>query len=154
MTEYKSFFGALAGIGKYGNLLSSNRRGFTQHTDAIAHAAITISAEGASVANTRDISIQLYDHKGKAIDFAGNFEILMFSSAAMTDFVATGGTTGVAQGVSGKLLAVVAKKWFRCISTVAGLWTGTYLDTGTDAGYLAVRLSNGRVIGGGLVTNA
>ena len=155
MTEYKSIKGSQLGLDKYGALAAiAGLFGQKRVSDPIAHAVITISAEGATVANQRDITIQLYDFRGKAINYAATFEIVLFSSSAMTDFVATGGTTGVQAGVSGKLLAVVAKKLFRAISTTAGLWVGSYLDTGTDAGYLAVRLPNGQIIGGGLITNS
>lgn len=117
-------------------------------------ATITISAEAASVANQRDITITLKDSKGAAINYAEVFDVMLFSSSAMTDFVATGGTTGIAAGATGKVLAIVAKKIFRAITTTAGVCQLIYTDTGTDAGYLAVRLANGRVIAGGVVTNA
>lgn len=153
--NFISIVGNKLGFGKYGALVSRHDAVNTrQLADPVAHAVITISAEGATTGDTRDITIQLKDHNGDNIDFAATFEIVMFSDANMTDFVAAGGSTGVQAGASGKLLAVVAKKLFRAISTTAGLWVGSYLDTGTAAGYLAVRLPNGRVIGGGLVTNA
>lgn len=150
--DFKSLFGRQFGIGKYGQLVTNvDAVNVRNLTDAIASATITIGDE---VADARAISVQLKDHNGKNIDFAATFEIVMYSGAAMTDFVATGGSTGLAAGASGKLQAIVAKKLFRAISTTAGLWAGTYTDTGSDAGYLAVRLPNGKVIGGGLVTNA
>lgn len=155
MAFFKSIFGRELGLGKYGQLVTnSSAYGYLNASDIAAHAVITISAEGATTANTRDITVQLKDAHGKNLDAAAEFEIEMYLSSAMTDFVATGGSTGVVIGASGKLLAVVSKKIFRCISTTSGLWTGTYLDTGTEAGYLAVRLAGGRRIGGGLVTNA
>jgi hypothetical protein len=52
----------------------------------------------------------------------------------MVDFVATGGSTGIAIGASGKLLAVVAKKVFKAISTTAGVIALTWTDTGTAVG--------------------
>lgn len=146
----KSIMGRRLGIGSYGQLVAQG----TNISQPAVDATIVISAEGASVADTRDLTITLKDAHGNAIDYAENFEIYMYSTSAMVDFVAAGGSTGVVQGASGKLLAIVAKKIFACITTTAGVWTGTYLDTGTAAGYLAVKLPNGRVIGGGLVTNA
>lgn len=146
----KSIAGRRLGLGAYNQLVSN---GINLSQPAV-DAAITISAEGATTADTRDITITLKDASGNAIDYAENFEIIMYSTSAMVDFVAAGGSTGVQQGASGKLLAIVAKKIFACITTTAGLWAGSYLDTGTAAGYLAVRLPNGRVIGGGTVTNA
>jgi len=146
----KSIFGRRLGIGAYGQLVA---QGINISQPAV-DAAILISAEGATTGDTRDITITLKDAQGNAIDYAENFEIVMYSSSAMTDFVAAGGSTGVQQGATGKLLAVVAKKLFACITSTSGAWAGSYLDTGTAAGYLAVRLPNGRVIGGGTVTNA
>lgn len=146
----KSIMGKRLGLGAYGQLVAQN----INISQPAVDATITISAEGATTANTRDLSIVLKDAHGNAIDYAENFEIYMYSSSAMTDFVANGGSTGVVQGAAGKLLAIVAKKIFACVSSVTGTWTGTYLDTGTDVGYLAVKLPNGRVVGGGVITNA
>jgi hypothetical protein len=146
----KSIAGRRLGIGAYGQLVA---QGINISQPAV-DATISISAEGATTGDTRDITITLKDAQGNAIDYAENFEIIMYSSSAMTDFVAAGGSTGVQQGATGKLLAIVAKKLFACITSTSGAWAGSYLDTGTAAGYLAVRLPNGRVIGGGTVTNA
>lgn len=152
---FRSLLGKRLGQDSYGALATKNDGANVRLlTDRVAHAVITISAEAATTADTRDITIQLKDHYGANIDFAARFQILMFSDATMTDFVAAGGSTGIQAGASGKLLAIVAKKTFEAITTTAGLWAGSYLDTGTAAGYLAVRLPNGRIIGGGLVTNA
>lgn len=152
MTDYKSIRGSQLGFDKYGALAAiAGIFGQKRITPRVAHAAITVGAEAA---DARAISIQLYDFKGKAIDFAAYFEIVMFSSSAMTDVMSGGGSTGLAAGASGKLQAVVAKLLFRAISTTAGLWTGTYTDTGTAAGYIAVRLPNGEIIGGATITNA
>lgn len=152
--SFRAIVGRRLGLGKYGQLIASPNGTDIDLTPKCVNATIVISAEGATTADTRDLTITLKDANGEAIDYAENFEIYMYTTSAMVDFVAAGGSTGVVQGASGKLLAIVAKKIFACISTTAGVWTGTYLDTGTAAGYLAVKLSNGRVIGGGLVTNA
>lgn len=151
-TSFKSILGRRFGLGAYGELQA--RGGSVQITRPAVDATITISAEAATTADTRDLTVTLKDAAGNAIDYAELFEIVMFSSSAMTDFVAAGGSTGVVQGTIGKLLAVVAKKHFHCLTDTSGAWNGTYLDTGTAAGYLAVRLPNGRIIGGGTVTNA
>lgn len=151
--KYKSIEGGSLGIGSRGELAAKGPATY-QLTRPAVHAVITISAEGASVANQRDITIQLKDSDGNNIDYAEMFEIVLYSSSAMTDFVATGGSTGIAAGASGKLLAVVAKKLFRAITTTAGLLTCIYTDTGTDPGYLAVRLPGGQIIAGGTITNA
>lgn len=150
LNALKSIVGRRLGIGGNNQLVS---RGIDISRPAV-DATITISAEAATTADTRDLTVTLKDSQGTAINYAELFEIVMFSSAAMIDFVAAGGSTGVVQGTVGKLLAVVAKKHFHCLTDTSGAWNGTYLDTGTAAGYLAVRLPNGRIIGGGLVTNA
>jgi len=150
--SFKSIHGRRLGLGAYNELVTAG--GSIPVTRAAVGATISISAEGATTGDTRDLAITLTDAMGNAIDYAELFEIVMFSSSAMTDFVAAGGSTGVVQGSVGKLLAVVAKKHFHCLTSTAGAWSGTYLDTGTAAGYLAVRLPNGRIIGGGTVTNA
>ena len=146
----KSIQGKRLGIGSYGQLVANG----INISQAAVDATITVSAEGASVANKRDITITLKDAHGVAIDYAENFEIVMYLSSAMTDFMATGGSTGIAAGASGKILAVVAKKLFRAITTTSGVCQVIYTDTGTEAGYLAIALPNGRVIGGGVITNA
>ena len=114
-------------------------------------ATITVGAENT---NVRAITIQLKDAKGNAINYAEMVELIVFSSSAMTDFTATGGSTGIAAGASGKILALVAKKVFRAISTTAGALAVIYTDTGSDAAYLGVRLPNGRIVAGGTLTNA
>lgn len=150
---YKTILGTRFGLNAYGTPASKATGSTVDLGNKIADAAITISAEAATTADTRDITIQLKDANGRNLDEVGYFEIVMYVDSTLADFVAAGGSTGVQAGASGKLQAVVAKKLFRAISTSAGLWAGSYLDTGTAAGYLAVRLPNGRVIGGGLVTN-
>jgi len=151
---YKSLFGRRLGLGPYNELMSANSGSNLRLTSRVATATITVSAEGATVANQRNISITLKDANGVAINYAETFEIVLYSSSAMTDFVGTGGSTGIAAGASGKILAVIAKKLFRAITTTAGVCEVIYTDTGTDAGYLAVRLPNGNVIAGGDITNA
>lgn len=154
LSKYNSLRGMDLGFGSAGELAAKVRGVVTQLTRPAVTATISISAEGATVANQRDITITLKDRKGNAIAYSEMFEILLFSSSAMTDFVATGGSTGIAAGASGKILALVAKKVFRALTTTAGVCQVIYTDTGTDAGYLAVRLPGGQIIAGGLVTNA
>lgn len=150
MAAYKSILGRRFGLGN-NNQLSSNGIDISR---PCVDATITVSAEGATVANQRDITITLKDSNGIAINYAEMVELIVFSSSAMTDFTATGGSTGIAAGASGKILALVAKKVFRAISTTAGALAVIYTDTGTDAAYLGVRLPNGRIVAGGLLTNA
>ena len=155
--SFKSLFGKYLGLGSRGELVVRGPAAIYQATRPAVTATISISAEGASVANQRDITITLKDNNGKAIDYAEVFEIVVFSSSAMTDFVATGGSTGIAQGSggnTGKILALVAKKVFRAISDTSGVIAVIYTDTGTEAVYLGVRLPNGEVVGIGALTNA
>ena len=154
------------GVGHLGQLVKryaglaarlSGKAGNLNLTSPIVHATGTISNEAATAANQRDIAITLRDDQGDAINFAGQVELILFTSAAMVDFAATGGTTGIAQGSggnTGKILALVAKKIFRAISDVNGVIAVIYTDTGTEAVYLGVRLPNGEVVGIGLLTNA
>jgi hypothetical protein len=141
-------------VGTAGAARLSSPANHVNLTSPIVAVTGTISVEGASVANQRDISLTLKDDQGDAINFAGVVELMVFTTSAMTDFAATGGSTGIAAGASGKILALVAKKVFRAISTTAGVIAVIYTDTGTESCYLAVRLPNGEVVGIGDLTNA
>ena len=114
-------------------------------------ATITVAAE---IANARAITIQLKDANGADIDYVATVEILVFLDAAMTAFVVTGGSTGIAIGTDGALLTVVAKKYFIATSEADGDIDLTWTDTGTEAAFLGVRLANGRVIVSSALTNA
>lgn len=145
--------GSRVGIGERGQVVKRKGASTIDLTRPCVDVTGTISAEGATVANQRNISLIFKDDEGDAINYAEVVELMLFSSSAMTDFVATGGSTGIAAGGNGKILALVAKKVFRAITTTAGLLNVIYTDTGTDAGYLAVRLPNGRIVGIGTLTN-
>jgi hypothetical protein len=146
--------GRKLGFGARWNLITKVGKDALNVTQPCVNVTGTISAEGASVANQRDITLTFKDAEGRAINYAEMVEIIVFTSSAMTDFAATGGSTGIAAGASGKLLAVVAKKVFKAITTTAGVLSFIYTDTGTEAVYLGVRLPNGRVVGIGTLTNA
>jgi hypothetical protein len=155
--DFKSLMGQYLGLGNRGQLVTHMGRDQIDLTRPCVTATGTISAEAATAANQRDISITFKDAEGRAINYAETVEVGLFTSSAMIDFVAVGGTTGIAQGAggnTGKLMALVAKKLFRGITSTAGVLAFIYTDTGTDVGYLAVRVPNGRWIGIGLVTNA
>jgi len=148
---FKSIIGRRLGLGAYGNLQANGN----DITSKVAAATISISAEGATVANQRDITITLKDADGNAIDYAeSGGEIVLYTSSAMTAFVATGGSTGIAAGASGAILALVAKKVFKFATTTAGVCQVIYTDTGTEAVYMAVKLPNGVTVPGGVLTNA
>lgn len=120
-------------------------------------ADVTISAEGATVSNQRDISIVLRDSNGVAIATPETVEIWVMKDAAGLEITATGGSTGIAEAGTpvGKIIeTVTAKKHFVCRTTAAGLLNLIYTDTGTDVAYLGVELPNGRLIMCGALTNA
>lgn len=151
---YKSFQGQYLGMDAVGALVSKIGGSIRRLTSPAVHAVVTISAEAASTANTRDITIQLKDVYGNNINYAETIQLTNYLASTMLDWASTGGSTGIQAGASGKLLALVAKKQFLARTTATGLWVGSYLDTGTEAGYLGVTLPNGRTIGGGALTNA
>lgn len=105
-------------------------------------ATIAISSE---TTNVRTITVQLLDSAGADIDYVETFELVVFADAGKLAF-ATGGSTGVAIGTDGALLAIVAKKYFLCTSEADGDWDGTWTDTGTESVAIGVRLPNGRII--------
>lgn len=145
--------GARIGIGSRGQLVKRQGASYLDLSRPCVDVTGTISAEGATVANQRNITLILKDDEGDPINYAEMVELIVFASSAMLDFAAVGGTTGIAAGGNGKILALVAKKVFRGITTAAGLLDVIYTDTGSDAGYLGVRLPNGRVVGIGVLTN-
>lgn len=120
-------------------------------TTQVAGAAITVGAENA---NVRAITVQLKGGLGRNLARAAEVELLVLLNAAGNDFVATGGSTGLAIGAQGKLLTVVAKKLFRAISNGSGVITLTWTDTGTEAAYLGVKLPNGKLVVSAPLTNA
>jgi hypothetical protein len=68
-------------------------------------------------------------------------------------FVSTGGSTGIAIGTDGALLAIIAKKLFLAISEPDGDIDLTWTDTGTEAAYLAVILTSGKMVISSAMTN-
>ena len=123
-------------------------------TQPCVDATIAVSAEGATTANTRDITIQLLDADGNDIDYVETVEIIMFLTADRLAFVVTGGSTGIDVGTDGALLDIVAKKVFLATSEADGDIDLEWLDTGTEAAFLGLRLPNGRFIMSAELTNA
>lgn len=147
---FKSILGSRLGLGAYGQLaVKSSGTAYDITTKAVTATAVI----GAEAADARAITITLKDANGNVIDSIEEFGIEVYADATMADWSA-GGSTGLAQGASGKLLAVVAKKVFRATTTTAGICALTYTDTGTAAAYLAVVFGNGNRVGLGLMTNA
>lgn len=148
--SFKSIMGRRLGLGAYGELASNS----TGTPVAITHKAVTASAViGAEASDARAITVTLKDAHGVAIDSIEACTLEVYTDSTMADWSA-GGSTGLAQGASGKLLALVAKKSFRAITTSAGVIAISYTDTGTTASYLGVILGNGNRVGLGVMTNA
>jgi hypothetical protein len=106
-------------------------------------ATITVGAEDT---NVRAITIQLTD--GDGVDLAHRAAVLI---AVLGDgngdaFATTGGSTGIAIGTDGALLAIVAKKLFLALSEADGDIDLTWTDTGTEACRIAVLRPDGRFI--------
>lgn len=150
MAQFKSVVGKRFGLGEQGQLVGNG----VNLTQPCADATITVSAEGATTANTRDITIQLLDADGNDIAYAETVEVIMYLDAAQAAFVVTGGSTGIDVGTDGALLDVVAKKYFLATSETDGDIDLEYLDTGTETVFLGLRLPNGRVIMADELTNA
>jgi len=144
----KSIVGRRLGLGAKGNLVSEN----LDITPACAGATVTVSDEST---NVRTITIQLTDSAGNDIDYVESVEVAVFTTAARIAFATTGGSTGIAIGTDGALLAVVAKKLFLVTSEADGDIDLTWTDTGTEAAAIGVRLPTGAwVMGSQLLTNA
>lgn len=139
MAVSTSIHGRRLGIGDKDQLQS---RGI-DITRPCVDASIVVSAEDT---NVRTITIQLKDAQGNDINYVETVEIIMFLDAARLAFVVTGGSTGIAIGTDGALLAVVAKKYFLATSEADGDIDLTWTDTGTEAAFLGLRLPNGRII--------
>ncbi|HCZ49798.1 MAG TPA: hypothetical protein DCZ11_12460 [Gammaproteobacteria bacterium] len=135
----RSLYGRLMGIGQQNQLVSNG----INVTQPCVDATITVGAE---VSNVRAITIQLKDARGNDINYVETVEILVFTDATMTAFVGTGGSTGIAIGTDGALLALVAKKVFLATSEADGDIDLTWTDTGTEQAAVGVRLPNGRVV--------
>jgi len=108
------------------------------------NATIAVSAEGATVGNRRDITIQLLDAAGNDLDYVEEVEIVMFLTADRLAYVATGGSTGIAIGTDGALLTVIAKKRFFATCEADGDLDLYWTDTGTEVAFIGLKLPNGK----------
>lgn len=148
----KSIIGRVLQLGD-NNQLQSRSIDITQ---SAVDATITVSAEGATTANTRDIVVTLLDSEGVAIDYVEEVELHMFLTADRLAYVVTGGSTGITLGAAGDgaILIVVAKKVFVATTEATGILDLDWLDTGTEAAFLGVKLPNGRYVMSDELTNA
>lgn len=139
--------GRQLGISRDGSLLANDKQISAPAVDAV----ITVSAENT---NVRTISVQLKDANGDNIKARQLVDLVLLLDANGDAFVVTGGSTGIADGGAGTILAVVAKKVFKGITNADGLLELTWTDTGTEAAYLAVVLPSGRMVISTALTNA
>ncbi len=139
----KSVVGRRLGIGLKGALGGGDATVQVPFTNPCVNASIAVSDE---TTNVRTVTIQLQDHAGVDIDYAETVQIVMFTDATRTAFATTGGSTGIAIGTDGALLALVAKKVFLVTSEADGDIDLTWTDTGTESVSLALYLPNGNVV--------
>lgn len=142
--------GRRLGLGKAGQLINNG----IEISRPCVNCTITVGAEGALVANRREITIQLLDARGKDIDYVEEVDLVLFLTADRLAYVVTGGSTGIAAGTDGALQTIVAKKVFRATSEADGDIDLLYTDTGSEAMYLGVKLPNGRYVMSSALTNA
>jgi len=145
----KSLHGRVLVLDTIKNNLKSNEIDITQ---PCADASITIGAE--STANARIVTIQLKDSNGSDIDYVEQVGITVYTSSAKTAFAVTGGSTGLAAGTDGALLAVVAKKFFLATSESDGDIDLAYTDTATETVCIGINLPTGRIVTSSAFANA
>lgn len=142
-----SLHGRRLGLGPKGNLVGLGK----EITRPAVDARITVGAEET---NVRAIKVELLDASGNKIAERQFLRLYVLADASGNAFAATGGSTGIAVGADGALLALVAKKAFIAITEDDGDLDLTWTDTGSEAAYLAVELPNGRVVISAAMTNA
>lgn len=147
--RFRSIAGRAFGLGAYNEL--TTKGGDIQITRPCVDASITVGAEAS---DARAITIQLKDGNGNDIDYVEEVEIHMFLDAGRLAYVVTGGSTGIAIGTDGALLALVAKKVFIATSEADGDIDLTWTDTGTEVAFLGLKLPNGRYVMSSALTNA
>jgi hypothetical protein len=152
-TPFKSIHGRDLGIGPDGELKGDG--GNIKITSSAVQATITVGAEGASVADQRAITVQLKDLDGNVLDHRQTIDAYVFADSGGAAIATTGGSTGIAIGADGVILAtVIAKKYFVLRSDLTGKVTLTWTDTGTEAAFLGIKLPNGRMVISDALTNA
>ena len=115
-----------------------------------ASAVITVGAEST---NVRAITIAMKDGAGNAMTTRALVNVVVLADANGDAFVATGGSTGIAIGSAGALLALVAKKAFMLITEADGTADLTWTDVGTEAAYLGIVLPTGELVISSALTN-
>lgn len=143
----KAILGRRFGINAYQQLESRGIALSPKCTDC----SIVVGAENT---NVRAITIQLKDANGNDLDTVEEVEIGVFLDAGRLAYVVTGGSTGIAIGTDGALLALVAKKRFVATCEADGDIDLTWTDTGTEVAFLGVKLPTGRWVMSDALTNA
>lgn len=109
---------------------------------------------GAENTNVRNITIQLKDANGRELAVRAAVFVGVFLDAGPDALVVTGGSTGIAIGTDGFIVAtLVAKKLFLVSSEADGDIDLTWTDTGTEVAYLGVMLPNGKWVMSTALTN-
>lgn len=139
MPNLTSLHGRRLGLAPEGNLVANG----LDITQPCVDATIAVAAP---VGDARAITIQLKDANGKDIAYVETVTLVLFTTAARTAFATTGGSTGLAAGADGALLALVAKKVFLATSEDDGDIALSFTDTADEPCFLALYLPNGRVI--------
>jgi hypothetical protein len=125
--------------------------GYIDNRGAVDDASITVGAEST---NVRAITIQL--KKGDGTDIAERqvVHVFVLADANGDAIVGTGGSTGIAIGTDGAILATLtAKKAFIVVSEADGDIDLTWTDTGTEVAYLGVLLPSGKLVISSALTN-
>lgn len=150
---FVSIHGKSLGLGPDGELKGDG--GNVKITSSAVQATITVGAEGASIADQRAITVQLKDIDGNVLDHRQTIDAFVFADAGGAAIAATGGSTGIAIGADGAILAtVIAKKYFVLRSDATGKITLTWTDNVTEAAFLGIKLPNGRTVISDALTNA
>lgn len=119
-------------------------------TSPCVDATITVGAEAT---NVRAITIQLKDSNGVDVAERTTVRADVMLDANGDAFAVTGGSTGIAIGTDGALLALVAKKSFLLVSEADGDIDLTWTDTGTEVAFLHLMLPSGRRVVSSALTN-
>lgn len=135
-----SIHGRRLGLSSVGQLVGGDSAVNLSNPCCNAEIIVTVGNDAGTV------EIQLKDANGNNIDYVETVTAVLFTSAARTAFATTGGSTGLAIGTDGALLALVAKKVFLLTSEATGHIDMTWTDTATETVALAVYLPNGNVV--------
>lgn len=137
---FKSLHGRLFGQTRFGNLAGGETQVAITNPCCNASIDVTVGDDAGTIA------IQLQDANGNDINYVETVMAVLFTSAARTAFATTGGSTGLAIGTDGALLALVAKKVFLLTSEADGDIDLTWTDNATETVALALYLPNGNVV--------